>query len=627
MLFRNALIILAWGAVISVAAIVHLVLHLAVWQRRQVARPPHPELLVLNLDLFKLGLVFGDGHVHELDLFPLLVVETFLEARAVLFVVVVHQHDLSIKLVLPLAHVVDRAQQSDIVLHQTVVVLTVLLQVARQLATVVADLGLVGCALPIMGFVLVNVGLLAVRFLENPGLVEADHTLLQLLVVLNVLDDLEDVILEPLLVDQLNIKSVTAAQVLVLETLVTHLQVIHDQVKIITDALEVFHFDLHLVHLLVEGGDVVLTRQDIALQLLDLVIEDEFELFELLGLLLEFDDAAILVFDRRSSRLELSFLSLDLVFEVVDGDVEGARLACLLLDFFGKSASVQSGRSELASLFLEFALVLHTFLDDGAELVFVAVLELIDLFPSVVFNLLSAVLVLLFELFDLALLLFELLLFLEFLELVLLVHLCLVLILGQEKLLDVSFEVKFLLFLGLQEESLALLIIAHLLHVLLLLETKLLLVDLLQVVLLLLGLLLNLLLLISELLCGELELHLLLFNALFELSDLVIVSLHRVLELLLASLLLQLNVGLEALDARLDEIQGALLDQDLAVQDVRHLHTAASEHAEAAEGAVDANREQLAVVVVEAHALDLSGVGLHLKHLLHVLLSVTENLN
>ena len=171
------------------------------------------------------------------------------------------------------------------------------------------------------------------------------------------------------------------------------------------------------------------------------------------------------------------------------------------------------------------------------------------------------------------------------------------------------------------------LIIAHLLHVLLLLETKLLLVDLLQVVLLLLGLLLNLLLLISELLSGELELHLLLFNALFELSDLVIVSLHRVLELLLASLLLQLNVGLEALDARLNEIQGALLDQDLAVQDVRHLHTAASEHAEAAEGAVDADREQLAVVVVEAHALDLSGVGLHLKHLLHVLLSVTENLN
>ena len=121
--------------------------------------------------------------------------------------------------------------------------------------------------------------------------------------------------------------------------------------------------------------------------------------------------------------------------------------------------------------------------------------------------------------------------------------------------------------------------------------------------------------------------HLLLFDALFKLSDFVIVSLHRIFELLLASLLLQLNVGFEALDARLDQIQGALLDQDLAVQDIRHLHAAAPEHAEAAESAVDADGEQLAVVVVQSHALNLSGVGLHLKYLLHMLVSVTENLN
>ena len=103
-----------------------------------------------------------------------------------------------------------------------------------------------------MGFVLVNVCLLAVNLFENPGLVEADDTLLQLLVVLNVLDDFKDVIFEPLLVDQLDIKFVAAAEILVFETLVTHLQVVHDQIKVVTDALEVLNLDLHLVDLLVK---------------------------------------------------------------------------------------------------------------------------------------------------------------------------------------------------------------------------------------------------------------------------------------------------------------------------------------------------------------------------------------
>lgn len=63
-MFGNALIILARHAIVTIHAIVHLMLHLAVWQRCQVARPPHPELLVLNLNLLELSLVFGDSHVH-----------------------------------------------------------------------------------------------------------------------------------------------------------------------------------------------------------------------------------------------------------------------------------------------------------------------------------------------------------------------------------------------------------------------------------------------------------------------------------------------------------------------------------------------------------------------------------
>ena len=320
-------------------------------------------------------------------------------------------------------------------------------------------------------------------------------------------------------------------------------------------------------------------------------------------------------------------MSFDLIFEIVDGNIESTRLACLFLDLFLKSISLEGGSSELASLLLELALVLHTFLDDLAQLILVAVLEFIDGNPGLVFNLLSSHLILIFELFDFALLILVLLLLLKFLKLVLLVHLCLVRVLGQEKFLDVSFEIKLLLFLRLEQQSFALLIVAHLFHVLLLLQAKLFLVDLFEVVLLLISLLLNLLLLVGQLLSSVLKMHLLLLNGPLQLGDLIIIPLHRVFELLLTSLFLQLNVGLESLDARLDQIEGALFDQDLTVQDFSLRQFGTAKHAETAEGAVDAHREQLAVVVVQSHPLNLRRVSLHLEHLLHVLFSVTENLN
>ena len=57
------------------------------------------------------------------------------------------------------------------------------------------------------------------------------------------------------------------------------------------------NFDLHLIDLFVQRGDIVFTRKDIALQLLDLIIKHELELFELLRLLFELNNAGILVFD------------------------------------------------------------------------------------------------------------------------------------------------------------------------------------------------------------------------------------------------------------------------------------------------------------------------------------------
>ena len=50
-------------------------------------------------------------------------------------------------------------------------------------------------------------------------------------------------------------------------------------------------------------------------------------------------------------------------------------------------------------------------------------------------------------------------------------------------------------------------------------------------------------------------------------------------------------------------------------------------HAEACEGAIDANREELAVIVVQSHSLNLLRVRLHLQDFFHRLIRVTENLN
>ena len=238
-----------------------------------------------------------------------------------------------------LLHLVDARDQLHVVLHEARVVLTVLLQVARQLLPVVADVGLVGVPLACLRIVSLNI-LLSVGLLKYPRLVKLNDTLLQLLVVSDVLDDLEHVSLEAILLQRLHVELMTAIQILVLQPLVPHLEIVHDQVQVVTDALEVLHLDLHLVDTLVQGSNIVLTGQNISLELLDLVIKHKLELFKLLRLLLKLDDACVLVLNRGSSRLELLLLGLNLVLVVLDVLLEGSRLADLFLDLLVQIVSL-----------------------------------------------------------------------------------------------------------------------------------------------------------------------------------------------------------------------------------------------------------------------------------------------
>ena len=170
-------------------------------------------------------------------------------------------------------------------------------------------------------------------------------------------------------------------------------------------------------------------------------------------------------------------LSLDLILVIVDVLVKSTRLTDLLLNLLVEILTIRAGRLELTSLFLQVALVLHADLDDLAELLLVSVLELVNLDPCLLLNLLPLLDVLTLQVLNHLLLVLVLVLLLEPLQGVLLLHLSLGLLLLKIKLLDVLLKLGLLLLFGPHELLFAPGVSKHLLAVLLLLDAQLLLVD------------------------------------------------------------------------------------------------------------------------------------------------------
>jgi hypothetical protein len=131
---------------------------------------------------------------------------------------------------------------------------------------------------------------------------------------------------------------------------------------------------------------------------------------------------------------------------------------------------------------------------------------------------------------------------------VLLLHLSFGLVLLEEELLDVLFEVQLLLLLRFLEVLLALGVRDSLVVVFVFLDSQLLVVETFQVVLFLLGLEIDLLLFHRQLSCRLFEVGLLLFDLFFELSDLLVVLGHGLFQLHIACALLKLNIGVQSLD-------------------------------------------------------------------------------
>ena len=116
---------------------VHVIHLLLLDGSKVLRRSTESQLLVLDLSLLKFLLVPGNSQIHELEVFSLLVL--VLLVRGAIGHAALQNLDLLRCLLFFLAHLIDACNQIHVVLHQTRVVLTVLLQVARELLAVVSD--------------------------------------------------------------------------------------------------------------------------------------------------------------------------------------------------------------------------------------------------------------------------------------------------------------------------------------------------------------------------------------------------------------------------------------------------------------------------------------------------------
>tara|TARA_B110000285_G_C15035473_1_gene569004 strand:+ start:429 stop:938 length:510 start_codon:yes stop_codon:yes gene_type:complete len=138
---------------------------------------------------------------------------------------------------------------------------------------------------------------------------------LELVKVINILSDPIDGILE------------TFYKVIILSNLgfvlldeFTHVflsgsEIIDDITQVSVNLVVMFEVSVHIIGLFLQLGDFEASWSDISLELLDLVIEDELELFELLGLLFETIDFLLELSDGGVFIKDLNTLSFDLKFQ------------------------------------------------------------------------------------------------------------------------------------------------------------------------------------------------------------------------------------------------------------------------------------------------------------------------
>lgn len=191
-----------------------------------------------------------------------------------------HQQDLA-------SQFVDFLDERHIFLHESHVVISPCGEVPRQLLLEQVDASLQVGALTLVLLAHVGVDLSALDLLRHVHLIHASNAVLERQRILNESNQLVHVVAESgELGLGLSIQlSLSSNLVLLRCEFVSQLQHLLLEVSIL--AVEQLEVGVHAHHLILHVGDFILSRFDLSLQLLDLVVQHELELLQLLIVLLQ----------------------------------------------------------------------------------------------------------------------------------------------------------------------------------------------------------------------------------------------------------------------------------------------------------------------------------------------------
>lgn len=158
----------------------------------------------------------------------------------------------------------------------------------------------------------------------------------------------------------------------------------------------------HFVSLLIKLLDCYLTRTDISFKLLDFVIKHKLELLKLLSLLLKVDNPLILILNSRVSFSDLALLTLNLLLEIVGAPKLFIEIFVELFNFFLFFVSFIFLLFEVVVYQSQITFRLHSLINDLGKLFLVLIFKDIYLFPCIVFDFFSLLLMVLHHLLYLA---------------------------------------------------------------------------------------------------------------------------------------------------------------------------------------------------------------------------------
>lgn len=184
-------------------------------------------------------------------------------------------------------------------------------------------------------------------------------------------------------------------------------QVVHYITKVSVDLIVVFEVLVHFIRFLLKTSNLHLTRSDVTLQLLYLVVEYELELLEFLGLLLELIDLLLTIAYEFVLGTDLSGLVLDLFLQSFENFLLVADLYVLFLFIALKFFYVILKILMFVLCKLQLSLTLQGHILHLSLILHVLLVDFVDFELGICLYLSESLLIVLFDLSDVVLQLFS----------------------------------------------------------------------------------------------------------------------------------------------------------------------------------------------------------------------------